>query len=113
MHKLLLFFLLVFTSLAHAAPPFGAYQGDNPRYGKNTLVISPDTFKNRIRYYFVSPNGDASVYLVAEKIGPGKYREINVNADGEASQLIINGDSATLQSRYVGKVVDSIIFMKK
>lgn len=54
-----------------------------------------------------------STYLVAEKIGPGKYREINVNADGEASQLIINGDSATLQSRYVGKVVDSIVFMKK
>ncbi|WP_144812458.1 hypothetical protein [Enterobacter sp. DE0047] len=120
--KLFLFSLLTLSAIsAHAAPEkhsapagsvYGTYEGNNPRYGKNSLTVGPDSFKNRVRYWFISSDGSSSVYYIALKIGTGKYREINVNADGEAAQLIFHGNSATLQSRHAGQVVNSVVFVK-
>ncbi|HFW4592853.1 TPA: hypothetical protein ACIBRT_003776 [Salmonella enterica subsp. enterica serovar Aberdeen] len=103
------------SAIAHSTPSshvYGTYQGKNPLYADRSLVIAPDSFKNRIRYWFVGPDGQPSVYFIMKKIGPNKYRELTVNADGEANQIILEGDTVTLQSRHVSKVVDSYIFVR-
>lgn len=108
-------FSLLVVSISVCANPqsvYGVYQGESPRYGKRSLEIGPDKFKNRVRYWFVSPDGSPSVYEVAEKIKPGTYQQLTVNNEGGAARLIFKGDTATLQGRYVGKVVDSTEFRK-
>lgn len=112
--KTALLALLLASVASHAAPKsvYGVYQGESPRYGKRSLEIGPDKFKNRVRYWFVSPDGSPSVYEVAEKIKPGTYQQLTVNNEGGAARLIFKDDTATLQGRYVGKVVDSTEFRK-
>ena len=109
-----LFSLLVvsISVCANTQSVYGVYQGESPRYGKRSLEIGPDKFKNRVRYWFVSPDGSPSVYEVAEKIKPGTYQQLTVNNEGGAARLIFKDDTATLQGRYVGKVVDSTEFRK-
>lgn len=112
--KVGLFSLLVVSINVYAKPQsvYGLYQGESPRYGKSSLEIGPDKFKNRVRYWFVNSDGTPSVYEVAQKIKPGTYQQLTVNNEGGAAHLIFKGDTVTLQGRYVGKVVDSIKFRK-
>ncbi|KJP43608.1 hypothetical protein SR70_04905 [Klebsiella aerogenes] len=113
MKRLLVLLVLLSTSaIAHAKGVEGTYKAEHTKYSFETLVVGPDKFKNRLRYWGVLPDGSNSVYWVVEKVGPGLYRETNVNADNEAIQLLFKNDTVTLQHRHVGKVVDFDLYRK-
>lgn len=98
--------LLAASTLAHAT----VYKStDSNLY---PMEIGPDTFKNRVRYWAILPDGSASVYEVAEKIRPGTYQQVTVNNEGGATRLIFKDKTLTIQHRYVGKVVNSDVYEK-
>lgn len=74
---ILLISLLTLSVAAFAQNIEGTYTALQTKYSFKTLVIGPDTFKNRFRFWFVDDSGTASVYEVAQKVTANRYKIIS------------------------------------
>ncbi|WP_313114210.1 hypothetical protein [Pseudescherichia sp.] len=79
-------------------------------YTPRILVTGPDTFANRLRYWFIMPDGKPSIYYVVEKQGPGRW--VGLMHPREEPSLVIKGDKAMLEHNHTGKVVSVDKFLK-
>lgn len=93
MKRLLVLLVLLSTSgIAHAKGVEGTYKAEHTKYSFETLVVGPDKFKNRIRYWFVDDDGSRGIYEVAEKVKSTKYKVLN----NDDNYLLFKGDLVEL-----------------
>ncbi|MGY5958661.1 Nickel/cobalt transporter regulator [Kosakonia sp. BK9b] len=106
MNKTLLLLALFACGAAHAAT---WQQVDSPNKPR-TLMTGPDTFKNRLRYWFVMEDGNPSVYEVLQKNRSGEW--VDVMHPTQNPVLVIKGNTLTLERRDGNKVMSAERFEK-
>ncbi|MEO3740462.1 hypothetical protein GA0061071_102305 [Kosakonia oryzendophytica] len=98
--KILIFILITFAAGAAYADTYQQITTSNkPR----TLVTGPDTFKNRLRYWFLMDDGNPSVYEVVEKNRKGEW--VNVVHPDQNPVLIIKGNTLRIEHRDGNKLI--------
>lgn len=98
--------LFICSATAYANGYEGTYKAVETKYSFKTLVVGPDTFQNRIRYWFVDDKGSRSIYDVAEKVKPGRYKIIS----NDRNYLLFKGD--VVEVHHVGSTGWVDVFQK-
>lgn len=105
--KKLIFILMAFAAgTAHA----DTYQQITTSNKPRTLITGPDTFKNRLRYWFLIDDGSPSLYEVVEKNRKGEW--VNVVHPDQNPVLIMKGNTLRIEHRDGDKLISVEQFEK-